>query len=89
MYFRLLRAYGLAYVSTTAAPKLLDLLLVLYKKKSARNRTFSSVCAVFSFPYCVVLEMISTRHIITIFVLTVGANIPADSGFLLRSTPLW
>ncbi|CAD6585605.1 MAG: hypothetical protein ASARMPRED_002204 [Alectoria sarmentosa] len=40
-YTRLLRAYGLAYVSTTA-PRLLNLLLILYKNKSARGSTLSS-----------------------------------------------
>ena len=37
-----LRAYGLAYASTTA-PRLLNLLLYWYRKKSARQRVLSSV----------------------------------------------
>lgn len=59
---RVLRAYGLAYVSTTA-PRLLNLLLILYKKKSARSNVSLSVSAVFSFAYCVVPRIIFTRRL--------------------------
>lgn len=45
LYHRPLRAYGLAYVSTTA-PRLLNLLLVLYRKKSARGNIILSVSEV-------------------------------------------
>ena len=42
VYNRAFRAYGLAYASTTA-PRLLNLLLYWYRKKSARQRVLSSV----------------------------------------------
>ena len=45
-YNRVLRAYGLAYVSTTG-PRLLNLLLYWYRKKSARHRILSSVSSWF------------------------------------------
>ena len=41
-YDRALRAYGLAYLSTTG-PRLLNLLLYWYRKKSARHHILSSV----------------------------------------------
>ena len=41
-YNRAIRAYGLAYVSTTG-PRLLNLFLYWYRKKSARHHILSSV----------------------------------------------
>ena len=74
IHHRLLKAYGLAYISVTA-PKLLSLLLVLYRRKSARVKIYSSVSAtrqivrrlapellVFGFNCCSILKGRS-RHI--------------------------
>ena len=54
VYDRASRAYGLAYASTTA-PRLLNLLLYWYRKKSARRRVLSSV----SYGHFVVRSVIS------------------------------
>ena len=85
-YSRLLRAYGLAYVSTTA-PRLLNLLLILYKNKSARGSTLSSVSAVCSFAYCLVPRIYcytTMTYWTTIDGNTDHARMPANSSCLLQ-----
>lgn len=65
LYDRLLRAYGLAYASTTA-PRLLNLLLLLYRKKPARTNVLSSVSGIPSFAYYVVSRMFITRRVFAV-----------------------
>lgn len=87
---RLLRAYGLAYVSTTA-PRLLNLLLVLYRKKLARSNVFSSVSAGFSF-LSVVRRVVITRRLHAMRCLKAVPNTQKDlliRTFRNRYSPCW
>lgn len=64
LFFPLLRAYGLAYASTTA-PRLLNLLLLLYRKKPARTNVLSSI-------YCVLAGSLAVRRFPTFCAALVG-----------------